>query len=159
MLRAIPVTGRSWPRRLPGFAGPGVIEDTLVITTPNEDSQFFARLRYEFKSNTAATFVVLDAPARGRMLYIYACQGWHTDSAGTRDYGILGLQNLGNGNFVTVEQQRDIKGDDHVWLTRPIIVPHPWAFGYEQDEASVLNVQIRAFIIDMDEGEPIPRGG
>lgn len=156
---------RSWPRRVPGWSGPASIEDSVVITTPYEDSRRFADLRTTFVELDNAAQVYFAGPQGDKFWMVYYAMGWHTRAV-AQNFGQLVLQHPGLVVSVAVKGERDVAGlgiglptagQDKVVLERPVIVHPPWTFGFEIQSATTVGEKIRCRIIyvELNQGEVI----
>jgi hypothetical protein len=163
----LPDVTRGWPRRVQGFPGPEHVDDTVVITTPNEDSSVFAKLQTLFVEADNANEVYFAGPPTGKFWVVYYGSGYHNDSAKTVSWAQLVLQNPLLVVVIPLEGVRDMTASgtadetaDKVILTRPVIVHPPWTLGIQMSGGVAVGKKVRSriLLLELDQGQVVPRG-
>jgi hypothetical protein len=161
--RGIPVTARGWPTRVPGFPGPATIEDSVVITTPEQDSSVWSRLQTLFVEADNDDSVYFAGPQGRKVWVVYYGVAWHNEVA-TYAWGQIVLMNPSLVVSIPVEGERSIESfgtdqpSDKVILRRAVVVHPPWTIGFETSATPPVGkkVRMRILFVEFDQGEVLP---
>lgn len=160
MPSGIPTTRSFWPRTVPGFVGPSVIDDIAVPVTPLEGLDAYSKIIAASVSDTNVNQVDATAVPAGKQWFIPAAGGYHTDPASNPSMCLQLVHP--DGKFVPIYAMGDQAGGMPAnWYfasNRPIILPQLWTLrlALSSTIAVATSLVLRFAYVEVPLGEYVP---
>lgn len=121
-------TGKGWfPRVFPGFVGPTAVDDTVVLTSPQEGTHRYADLLKAAGSGDASSEVAAGTnPPGDKMWLVPYCGAYHLDDTPLSTHLWIVLQSPA-GDEYPIAAVASAGDKQRLAVDRPFIVPPRWS--------------------------------
>jgi len=154
-------TGKGWfPRVFPGFVGPAAIDDTVILTSPQEGFARYAEQKAASASGTAIAEININVvnPVPGDKVWLVtACGAYHQDDTPLVTALWIHLQDPINNEYPLVAGGA-LAAHERLAVNRQFIVPPRWSLraSIPVATAAAKGLFIFASYIELPIGEYVP---